>query len=161
MFARETFEVEYGKLFDRYRMGATTFSPLAGGLLTGKYNNGIPEGSRYANVSEFVKERYWEVLMGEKNRDKTIAKLNALADIAKEIDSSLANLAMGWVIANKDVSVCLFGASRKEQVLENTKSVETYRKFTPEILERIEKVLETRPYPGINSRDLTTLPYRR
>ena len=53
-------------------MGSTVFSPLAGGLLTGKYNNGIPEGSRYEKANDFVKGRYWNILMSEENRDKTV-----------------------------------------------------------------------------------------
>lgn len=72
MYDRSKFEVEYSKLFERYRMGSTVFSPLAGGLLTGKYNNGIPEGSRYDKANDFIKGRYWNILMSEENRDKTV-----------------------------------------------------------------------------------------
>jgi len=62
-------------------------------------------------------EMAWKKLMGEGIKEKTVAKLNALTDVAKEIGSTLGNLALAWVIANKDVSVCIFGAKNKDQVL--------------------------------------------
>lgn len=94
-------------------MGASVWSPLAGGILTGKYNNGIPEGSRFEQES-VLKDKFFNRWFNEQNKDKTITMLNSLSDIAKELDSTLASLALAWVIANQDVSVCMFGATRAE-----------------------------------------------
>ena len=85
-----------------------------------------------------------------------------MSEVAKELGTELSNLALAWVIANKDVSTCIFGASNASQALSNAKSIETYKKLTPEILEKIEKILGNKPNPGVNFRDLSTpLPSRR
>lgn len=111
MICRDRFEVEYGHLFDKYHYGSTIWSPLAGGILTGKYNDGnFPDGSR-ATLEGQVGNRMKEWFNPEK-KDKTVAKLTGLAEIAKELGCSQASLALAWAISNKDVSTCIFGASK-------------------------------------------------
>jgi aryl-alcohol dehydrogenase-like predicted oxidoreductase len=89
---RERFEVEYGSLFDRHKMGSTIWSPLAGGILSGKYNNGVPEGSRVASHKDV---NWYDRWVGAANIDATTKKLRALGDIAKEMGVSQAQLALG------------------------------------------------------------------
>lgn len=110
LLERDNMEVKYRRLFEAGQLGTTIWSPLAGGVLTGKYNNGIPEGSRYDKNPDLVRlmNKYFCV----EKKDKTIAALNKFGDLAKELDCTLAQLAMAWVISNPDVSCALTGASR-------------------------------------------------
>ena len=89
MLHRDTFEKEYRRIFSEYKYGTTVWSPLAGGILSGKYNDGvIPEGSRYDNHK--ILDRIWTTYMGPTKKDETLKKLNALADYAKELGYSQA-----------------------------------------------------------------------
>ena len=84
MLARENFEKNYRRIFAEYKYGSTIWSPLAGGILAGKYNDGnIPEGSRYSQHQNL--DPIWQKYMGEKNRENTLKKLNQLGDLAKEL----------------------------------------------------------------------------
>lgn len=158
MLCRERFEVEYGTLFDKYRMGSTIWSPLAGGILTGKYNFGIPAGSRFENAQNFSYATY----MGdEEKKKKTVAILEKLTEVAKGLDCTLAQLALAWAIANKDVSTAMFGASKVEQVDSNVKAVEIYKKLTPEISAKIEEILGNRPKTPMNYLTWSPFPPRR
>ena len=150
MLVREKLESEYVPLFDEFKLGTTVWSPLAGGVLTGKYNDEVPPGSRVANADPFIKTLYDRVFFDEKIYEKRRKALKEIAEIAKELGCTQAQLALAWVIYNKDVSCALFGASSIAQVEDNIKAVDVYRKLTPEILERIEKVLETRPERKMN-----------
>jgi aryl-alcohol dehydrogenase-like predicted oxidoreductase len=119
-------------------MGTTIWSPLASGLLTGKYNNGIPEGSRLALEGfEWLKDRTLT--------EQRLEGVRRLETVAKELDTSLATLAIAWCIANPNVTTAILGATREEQLLENLKALEVYPKLTPEILERIDEVMGTKP----------------
>ncbi len=134
MFHRERFEVEYARLFRDYRYGSTTWSPLASGLLTGKYNDGVPEGSRGSL------ERYDWLL--EKLTDKVLlAKVNKLTEVANDLGATTAQLAIAWLLKNPNVSTVITGASRVEQVHQNMKAVEIVEKLTPNVMEAIEKVI--------------------
>jgi voltage-dependent potassium channel beta subunit len=158
MLHRDRFEVEYGTLFDKYRMGSTIWSPLAGGILTGKYNFGIPAGSRFENSTSFS---YATFMGDEEKKKRTIGIIEKLGDVAKELNASLAQLALAWTIANKDVSTAIFGATKVEQVDDNIKAIELYKKLTPEIFEKIEKILDNRPKPTMNFRTWSPYPPRR
>lgn len=143
MLHRERFEAEYGVLFDKYGLGSTIWSPLAGGLLTGKYNAGVESGSRY---SQSGTGSSYEKFMGtEEKRKSTVAKFEALAEIAKELDCTLAQLALAWCLVNKNVSTAMFGASKISQIDDNVKALRIYKQITPQIGERIEKILDNRP----------------
>lgn len=135
LFDRQRFTNEYQRVYEEYGYGTTTWSPLASGLLTGKYNQGIPEGSRAA-LNEWMRDDVTD-------REK-LAKVKALEPIAKELDCTLSQLALAWCLKNPYVSSVITGASRVEQVHENMKAIEVAPKLTPEILERIDQIFEVK-----------------
>ena len=155
MLERKKVDDEYSDLFKMYRLGTTIWSPLKGGILTGKYLNEIPEGTRLAKM-EFMKKRY------EKEKDDYNPKLLKLKELAeKKLNTTLAVLAVAWVIANKDVSTCILGASKVSQLEENFKALELYKKLTPEILTEIETILDNCPKGEMDFRDRCELNVRR
>jgi voltage-dependent potassium channel beta subunit len=129
LFERERFEKQYARLFKDYGYGTTTFSPLASGMLTGKYLNGIPEDSRAA-LNDWLHES-----ITDKER---LAKVEALQPIAEELGATLSQLAIAWVLKNPNVSTIITGASRVEQLHENLKATEVASKLTPEVMARID-----------------------
>jgi len=133
LFERHRFTKEYERVYKEYGYGATTFSPLAYGLLTGKYNKGIPPGSRGALEGfDWTHDRL-------KDQEK-IARVQALEPIAQELNCTLSQLALAWCLKNPYVSTVITGASRVEQVHENMKATEVAPKLTPEIRERIDTI---------------------
>ena len=132
LFERARFEKQYARLFKDYGYGATTFSPLASGMLTGKYLNGIPEDSRAA-----LKGYDW-MHDNVTNMDR-LAKVRALQPIAEELGCTLSQLSIAWVLKNPNVSTVITGASRVEQLHENLKAAEIAPRLTPEIMKRIDK----------------------
>ena len=133
LFRRDRLEQEYAPLFRNYGYGTTTWSPLASGLLSGKYNNGIPAGSRAA-----VKTFDWfEDLATDQAR---LDKVRALEPVARELDCSLAQLSLAWCLKNPNVSTVITGASRLEQVRENMQAAEVAPRLTPEIMQRIDQI---------------------
>ena len=118
---RNRFEKEYGPLYEKYGLGTTIWSPLASGALTGKYLEGIPEGSR-ASLSgyEWLKKSMVESDRGQE-RMKRVA---SLAPIAENLNVSMSSLAIAWCLLNKNVSTVILGASKLEQLEENLKSSE-------------------------------------
>jgi voltage-dependent potassium channel beta subunit len=163
MLWRERVEVELGPLYDQYGLGTTIWSPLAGGILSGKYNDGsIPEGSRYGdpNLIPMVKKRFTSMFEGPA-RDKTIATLGGLKAIADELGCTQSQLALAWTVKNKDVSTAIFGATREDQVVDNLGALEVVHKLTPEILARIEDLLGNKPQTSLNWRTWTPQPSRR
>jgi voltage-dependent potassium channel beta subunit len=138
LLERYKMENEYRMLFDTVGMGTTTWSPLASGLLTGKYNNGIPEDSRFSLEGfDWLRDR-WMV------EDK-ISRVRALGQVAKELGTSQATLSIAWCIANPDVTTAILGATKKEQLLENLKALEVVPKLTPEVLQHIDEIMQTKP----------------
>jgi voltage-dependent potassium channel beta subunit len=143
MFHRERVEVEYAPLYEDYGMGTTIWSPLAGGLLTGKYNDGVPEGSRSTVEGyEWLRPRF----EGERAEPR-IEAVRRLQPIAAELGCTLAQLALAWCLVNPRVSTAITGASRPDQVIENMGAVEVKERLTPDVLERIEEILDNRPRP--------------
>lgn len=162
MFIREKFEVEYSEIFDEKLMGSTVWSPLAGGILTGKYNDGIEAGTRLAESNPFLKNIYDKIFFNPNVYEKRRTALNKLKEMAaSELNCSLAQLAMAWVIANPDVSVAITGASRPEQLEETVKAVEISKKLTPELLGKIEELLDTRPTSEMDWRVWKPKNFRR
>jgi voltage-dependent potassium channel beta subunit len=146
-YVRENVEKNFRKSFEEYRYGTTVWSPLAGGILTGKYNDGVaPEGSRYDK--EPTTARIWANFFSEDKKDKTCESLKALAELAAELECTQAELALAWVIVNKDVSTAIFGATKISQVQSNIKAIDIASKWTPELETRIEKILGTQPEPA-------------
>lgn len=138
MFVRDRFEQEYAPLYKELGYGTTIWSPLASGLLTGKYNEGIPQDSRAALKGyEWIQSR---VITPER-----VEKVRQLVPIAAEVDASLAQFALAWCLANPNVSTVITGASRAEQVHENMKALQVAERLTPDILERVEQILDNKP----------------
>lgn len=159
MIVRDRFEKEYRRLFSEYRYGTTIWSPLAGGILTGKYNDGnIPEGTRYATQQL---DRIWQQYFGEGKKEGTLVKLNALAAYAKELGYTQAQLALAWAISNRDVSTCILGFTKISQVEENLKALELYKKWSEEIEKKVREILANEPEPDIDFRKWAPQPQRR
>jgi len=136
LLSRERMEKEYTRLFADYGYGTTTFSPLAAGLLTGKYNNGIPADSRGALQGlEWLRERFTD--------QEAIEKVKLLGKLADEIGVSLSKMAIAWCLKNPNVSTVITGASRVEQMHENMKAMDVVEKLTPDVMSRIDEILST------------------
>ena len=133
LFERRRFTREYERVYKEYGYGTTIWSPLASGLLTGKYNKGIPPGSRGALEG-------YDWLREDLTDKEKLAKVRALESIAKELNCTLSQLALAWCLKNPYVSTVITGASRVEQVHENMKASEVAPKLIPEIMERIDTI---------------------
>lgn len=138
MFERERFEKEYDLLYSELGYGTTIWSPLASGLLSGKYNEGIPEDSRAA-----LKGFEW--LRDSMLTPERLEKVKQLVPISQELGCSMAQLALAWCLKNPNVSTVITGASRPEQVHENMKALDVVPKLTPDFMERIEGILKNNP----------------
>lgn len=137
MLSRARFEKEYARLYSEIGLGTTIWSPLASGLLTGKYNDGIPSGSRLTLPGyEWLRKR---VESDQGKRD--LAHVRKLAAIAKDLGVTLPKLAIAWCLKNPNVSTAILGASRVQQLDENLASLDVVPLLTGEVMQRIEDVL--------------------
>ena len=128
---RERVEKEYARLYADVGLGTTIWSPLASGLLTGKYNDGIPPQSRGT-----IKGYEW---LAERLTDPVkIEKVRKLAPIAKDLGCTLAQMSLAWCLTNPNVSTVITGASRPAQVRENMQALDVVGKLTPEVMARID-----------------------
>ncbi len=134
MLYRQRVEHEYSRLYDDLGIGLTTWSPLASGLLTGKYLDGIPEGSRGALEG-------YEWLAGSLTDEANNAKVRNLVPIADDLGCTLAQLAIAWCATNPNVSSVITGASRASQVEENMKAMEVIGKLDTDMIDRISAAL--------------------
>ncbi len=141
MLHRQRVEVEYAPLYQEIGLGTTIWSPLASGLLTGKYNHGIPEGTRLSLKGYEWLRKEFETEEARQN----IEKVKQLAPVAKELGCSLAQLALAWCLKNPNVSTVITGASRTEQVIENMQALHVAGRLTGEVMEQIEQVLQNKP----------------
>ncbi len=138
MLVRDKVEVEYAQIYKTVGLGTTIWSPLASGVLTGKYNNGIPEGARFSmGQYDRIKER----ILTEEN----IEKVKQLGAIAQEAGLSLPQLAIAWCAKNPHVTTVMLGASKAEQLEENLKVIPKMDQMTDEVMIAIEKVLDNKP----------------
>src|SRR3954468_24243746 len=138
LLERNKIEYEFLMIFKTVGMGTTIWSPLASGLLTGKYNNGIPEDSRFALQGfDWLKDRW----MAE---DK-LSKVRQLSTLANEMNTSLASLSIAWCVANPNVTTAILGATKKEQLEENLKALDVLPRLTPEVLLHIDEIIQTKP----------------
>ncbi len=131
MLDRASVEVDLAPVFDRYGLGTTVYSPLAVGILTGKYNAGIPAGSALA-VNEWLRNRLSET---------TLVKVRQLTDMAAALKISAAQLALAWCLKNPRVSTLITGATAPRQVVENIAAVDAQACLNGEVMERIEALL--------------------
>lgn len=165
ILCRDRPEKEYRRLFSEFKYGTTVWSPLAMGILSGKYNDGEMgvEGSRFGKFGESpILKQFWMKYFGPTKKDATIAGLKKLAEIAKELGTTQPVLALAWVIASHDVSTCILGFSRLSQIDENMQAIELARKWTPETEKKIRDALTGgEPMVDINFRSWVPLSQRR
>jgi voltage-dependent potassium channel beta subunit len=135
MLNRTKVEKEFARLYDGIGLGLTTFSPLASGLLSGKYKNGVPEGSRFSLPGyEWLKNRYFH--------DDIPAVVSRLEPIAAELGCTMSQLGIAWVARNPRVSTVITGASKLAQLEENLGALDVVKKLSPDVLARIDEVLK-------------------
>lgn len=138
LFKRQKMEVDYYTIFKNVGMGTTIWSPLASGLLTGKYNDGVPEGSRLALEGfEWLKDRTLS--------DEKIGRVRNLGNLAKELGTSLATLSIAWCIKNNNVTTAILGATKEEQLLENLKAPDVLPLLTDDVMTKIDEIMGTKP----------------
>ena len=144
MLNREKVEREYAHLYRETGLGLTTFSPLNKGLLTGKYKNGIPENSRFSQTDVPFIKSFLKDNKGDK-WDAVIKQVNSLEPIADKLGVKMSTLALGWVLANPNVSSAIIGASGPEQIYENVRALDVVQKLTTEVMKEIDQILDNRP----------------
>lgn len=138
LFERHKLENDYLEVFKNVGLGTTIWSPLAAGLLTGKYNDGIPEGSRLAIEGfDWLKERW---VMQDK-----IDKVKQLQTLANELGCSLPALSIAWCIKNPHVTTAILGATKQEQLLDNLTALQAVEKLTADVMARIETIMQNKP----------------
>jgi aryl-alcohol dehydrogenase-like predicted oxidoreductase len=141
LFERDKVERDYEPVYDTYGLGTTIWSPLASGLLTGKYNEGVPQDSRAALPGyEWLRE----IIEGPKGK-RRIPQVQALAKIAEGAGLPIHHLALLWCLRNPRVSTVILGASKLEQLHDNLKALDHKAKLTPDVLEAIEEVVQNKP----------------
>jgi voltage-dependent potassium channel beta subunit len=138
MLTRQKFEVEFSQVYKTVGLGTTIWSPLASGLLTGKYNDGVPKGSRLDRD-----ELSWlnEIIINESN----IEKVKKLGTFAKELGTSLPLLAIAWCLKNPNVSTVILGATKEQQLIENLKALQVEPMLTEDVMQEIETILDNKP----------------
>ncbi|MBZ0245808.1 MAG: aldo/keto reductase [Cyclobacteriaceae bacterium] len=138
MLVRHRVEVEYNQLYKTVGLGTTVWSPLASGVLSGKYNDGFPTDARLGGEGlDWLKERSFA--------EGNIPRAKKLATLSKELGMSMPVLALAWCLKNPNVSTVILGASKVEQLRENLKSIEAQTQLTAEVMEKIESVLDNKP----------------
>lgn len=138
LFEREKIEKDYLQVYKNVGLGTTIWSPLASGLLTGKYNDGIPAGSRLAVEGfDWLKEKTYV--------EEKIEKVKKLEILANELGVSLASLSIAWCIKNPHVTTAILGATKKEQLIDNLKALEVLPLLSPDIMLKIEDIMQNKP----------------
>ncbi len=138
LLERNKVENEFLMVFKTVGMGTTIWSPLASGLLSGKYNTGIPEDSRFAIEGfDWLKNRWM--------KDSFLEKIKQLSNLANELGITVAQLSIAWCIKNPDVTTAILGATKKEQLLENLKAADAMEKLDIEVMQKIEDIVQTKP----------------
>lgn len=138
MFVRDRVEVEYLKLSRDYGLGTTIWSPLASGILTGKYNDGFPTDTRLSiEGMDWLKDRVM--------REEHLQKVRELTALAGDLGASMPQLALAWTVKNPQVSTAILGASKVSQLEENVKALEVIPKLTSEVMDQIDEILGNKP----------------
>ncbi len=138
MLWRFKMEQDYLPVFKNVGLGTTIWSPLAAGFLTGKYLEGIPEGSRMSfDTFGWLRDRWFT--------EENIGKLRQLLAFSKELGVSMASLAIAWTIANPHVTSTILGATREEQLTDNLKALDVVKMLTPELMQKIDHILGNKP----------------
>lgn len=142
MFCRERVEAEYARLYREIGLGTTIWSPLASGLLTGKYNDGTPPPGSRATLAGYEWLRGRLVGAGVNEQVKKVKELTA---VARELGCTMSQLALAWCAHNPHVSTVITGASKPEQVVENMKAIDVVTKLTTDVIAKIEQILGNKP----------------
>jgi voltage-dependent potassium channel beta subunit len=138
MFNRDRFEQEYARIFQDYGIGSTTWSPLASGMLTGKYIKGIPAGSRASLPgNEWLKPKVSDPV--------ALEKVKQLQGVADNLGVPLSRMAIAWILRNPNVSTVITGASKVEQLQDNLKALDVVGQLSADVLEKIEGILDNKP----------------
>ena len=138
LFERTKVESDFSEIYKYVGLGTTIWSPLASGLLSGKYNEGIPKNSRFALEGfEWLRDKWIA--------DDRIKKVKKLSDLATKIGLSMAVFSIAWCLKNKHVSSCILGATKKQQLLENLKAIDAVGSLTDEVMEKVEKIMQNKP----------------
>lgn len=138
LFERTKMEKEYVDIFRTVGMGTTIWSPLASGLLTGKYNEGIPENSRFALEGfDWLKDR-WVA-------DDKMARVKKLSALAGDLGVSVSALSIAWTIKNPNVTTAILGATKREQLMQNLDALNALQKLTPELMQQVDEIMDTKP----------------
>lgn len=138
LFERNKLENEYLEIFKNVGLGTTIWSPLASGLLTGKYNDGIPKGSRFGMEGFDWLKNSWMV-------DDKLKRVKKLGELATKLGVSQPALAIAWCIKNPHVSTAILGATKKQQLTDNLKALDVLPLLTDEVMDKIEKIMQTKP----------------
>lgn len=147
--ARDHVEKDYRRIFERFGYGTTVWSPLCGGILTGKYNDGnIEPGNRYENP--FIKQMMWDRYMGDSIKEKTLGILKGMKEFAEELGCTQSQLSLAWVLVNKDVSTCITGATKVSQIESNIAALKIASEWNEEKEERMKSILNNEPTPRID-----------
>src|SRR5688572_27180357 len=143
MFERYKVEYDYREIYKNVGLGTTIWSPLAAGLLTGKYNQGIPEDSRFAITGfEWLKDR-WVA-------DEKLTRVKQVGEIAKQLECSQAALSIAWCIKNPNVTTAILGATKAEQLKDNLTALEVLPKLNDDIMQTIDEIMGTKPQEPLN-----------
>jgi voltage-dependent potassium channel beta subunit len=132
IFAPQHLEKDYLPLFKKYGLGTTTWSPLASGILSGKYDHGVPRDSRLAKESWLIPEDF----------KQQVEKVRELAKLAHDLDGTVAQLAIAWCLKNPNVSSVITGATKLEQLLDNLGALDMKPKLTDDVMKKINKIAE-------------------
>jgi voltage-dependent potassium channel beta subunit len=132
LFFRDHLEKDYIPLFEKYGLGTTTWSPLASGILSGKYNQGIPSSSRLAKESWLVPENFMQL----------VEKTKKLGKVADELGCTLSQLSIAWCLKNPNVSTVITGATKVEQLLENLGAIEIKEKLSADVMKTINSIIK-------------------
>ena len=142
MLHRDRVEREYHRLYHEVGLGTTIWSPLASGVLTGKYSQGVPDDSRMSLPEyDWLRERVIDSEQGQ----AAVRKADRIVGVARELGITPAQLAIAWCLTNPNVSTVILGASRKDQLVENLAAQDKVGLLTPEVLETLEGILQNRP----------------
>ncbi len=151
MLHRYKVEKEFELLYEEMGLGTTIWSPLASGVLTGKYNDGVPEDSRLSLEGySWLRKQLLESEEGKNN----LEKVRRLSSVAEELGMTMSQMAIAWCLKNPNVSTVITGASKAEQVKQNMTAVDQAEKLTPDVMDHIEEILDNRPGPDYDWREM-------
>ncbi|KAK9477756.1 NADP-dependent oxidoreductase domain-containing protein [Lipomyces japonicus] len=148
LFKRDRFEAEYAPLYKLYKYGTTVWSPLASGILTGKYNDGFPSGTRLGDVKAGAPSHRNRTLWETPEKQVELNKVRKLAVIAEELGATVGQLSLAFLLKNPNVTTVITGATKVSQLTENLEALKLYRKLDDKIVARIEEIFDNKPEYG-------------